>query len=117
MGEGGYAYRIEHKTMTTTLLSSSSSLVSLRRACATSLTATRSPSPVESFAALGPWVRILLLSVGVVTLLWALVVRQLLLVVFVVAGPFATCCLLCVWLSIGRLSYFGRPGLFVVGVA
>ena len=68
MGEGGYAYRIEHKTMTTTLLSSSSSLVSLRRARATSLTATRSPSPVESFAALGPWVRVLLSSVGVVTL-------------------------------------------------
>ena len=68
MGEGGYAYCIEYKTMTTTLLSSLSSLVSLRRARATSLTATRSPSPVESFAALGPWVRVLLSSVGVVTL-------------------------------------------------
>ena len=65
---GEDAYRIQDKTLTTTLLSSSSSLVSLRRARPTSLTATRSPSPVESFAALGPWVRVLLSSVGVVTL-------------------------------------------------
>ena len=58
---------------------------------------------------------------------WALVVRQPLLVVFVVARrsvsfvgcwmSFAACCLLCVWVSIGRLSYFGQPCLFVVGVA
>ena len=59
------AYHIEYKTTTTTLLSSSSSsLVSLRRVRATSLTATRSRSPVESFVALGPWVRVSLSSVG-----------------------------------------------------
>ena len=67
MGEGGYAYRIEYKMMTMTLLSSSSSFVSLRRARATLLTATCSSSSVELFVVLGPWVRILLSSVGVVT--------------------------------------------------
>ena len=68
MGEGGYAYCIEYKTMMTMLLSSLSSFISLRRMGATSLTATHSPSPFESFTALGPWVRVLLSSVGMVTL-------------------------------------------------
>ena len=68
MGEGVYAYCIEYKTMMMMLLSLLSSLVSLHCACATLLTATCSHSPVESFMALGPWVCILLLSVGVVTL-------------------------------------------------
>ena len=64
--EGGEdAYRIEDKTTTTTLLSSSSSLVSLRRALATSLTVTGSCSSVESFVAVGPWARRSLSSVGV----------------------------------------------------
>ena len=57
MGEGVYAYRIEYKTTTTTLLSSSSP-VYLRRVLTTSLTATGSRSPVESFVALGPGVRV-----------------------------------------------------------
>ena len=66
MGEGVYAYHIEYKTTTTALLSSSSSsLISLRRVRATSLTATRSRSAVESFLGLRPWVRVSLSSVGV----------------------------------------------------
>ena len=60
---GEDAYCRENKT-TTTLRSSSSSLVSLRRMLATSLTATRSYSSVGSFVALGPWVRVVLSSVG-----------------------------------------------------
>ena len=61
---GEDAYRRENKTTTTTLLSSSSSLVSLRRVLATSLTATRSYSSGGSSVALGPWVRVVLSSVG-----------------------------------------------------
>ena len=57
MGEGVYAYRIEYKTTMTTLLSSSSP-VYLGRVLATSLTATRSRSSVDSFMALGPCVRV-----------------------------------------------------------
>ena len=68
MGEGGYAYRIEYKTMTMTLLLLLLSLISLHRPHATSLTVTRSPSPVELFAVLGPWVHISLSSVSVVML-------------------------------------------------
>ena len=68
MGDGVNAYLIEYKTTTTRLLSSSSSLDSLRRVRATSLTATRSRSPVESFVALGPWVRVPLSSMALVTL-------------------------------------------------
>ena len=57
MGEGLYAYRTEYKTTMTMLVSSSSSsLVYLRRVLATSLTATRSRSSVDSFVALGPCV-------------------------------------------------------------
>ena len=62
---GEDAYRIQDKTTTATLLSSSSSLVSPRRALATSLTVTRSCSSVVSFVALGPWARRSLSSVGV----------------------------------------------------
>ena len=62
---GEDAYRIQDKTTTTTLSSSSSSLVSLRRALATSLTVTGSCSSVESFVALGPWARRSLSFVGV----------------------------------------------------
>ena len=68
MGDGVNAYLIEYKTMTTRLLSSSSSLDRLRCVRAMSLTATRSRLPVESFVALGPWVRISLSSVALVTL-------------------------------------------------
>ena len=68
MGDGVNAYLIEYKTTTTRLLSSSSSLDSLCRVRATSLTATRSCSPVESFVALGAWVRVSLSSVALVTL-------------------------------------------------
>ena len=60
---GEDAYRRENKT-TTTLRSSSSSLVSLRRVLATPLTATRSSSYVASFVALEPWVRMVLSAVG-----------------------------------------------------
>ena len=71
MGDRVYAYLIEYKTTTTRLLSSSSSsLDSLRRMRATSLTATCSRSPVESFMALGLWVGVLLSSVALVTLLF-----------------------------------------------
>ena len=59
---GEDAYRRENKT--TTLLSSSSSLVSLRRVLATSLTATCSYSSIGSFMVLGPWVHVVLSSVG-----------------------------------------------------
>ena len=59
---GVCAYRIEYKTMTTMLLSLSLPLVNLRRVRATTLTASR--SPVMSFVALGPWVRVSLSSVG-----------------------------------------------------
>ena len=62
-GEDGY--RRENKT-TTTLLLSSSSLVSLCHMLATLLTATRSYSSVGSFVALGPWVHVVLSSVGAV---------------------------------------------------
>ena len=64
MGKGVYAHHIEYKTTTMTLLASSSSLVYLCRMLATSLTATCSRSPVKWFVALGPWVCVLLLSVG-----------------------------------------------------
>ena len=65
MGDGVYAYLIEYKTTTTRLLSSSSlSLDSLHHMRATSLTATCSRSPVESFMVLGPWVHVSLSSVG-----------------------------------------------------
>ena len=50
MGKRVYAYRIEYKMMTTMLLSWSSCVL------ATSLTATHSCSPVESFVVLGLWV-------------------------------------------------------------
>ena len=62
-GEG--AYRIQDKMTTTTLLSSSSSLVSLLRTLAMSLTVTGSCLSVESFVAVGPWARRSLLSVGI----------------------------------------------------
>ena len=65
MEEGVNAYRVEYKTTTTMLLSWSSSLIYLHRVLATSLTATRSRSPVKSSVALGPWVCVLLSSVGV----------------------------------------------------
>ena len=66
MGEGVCAYHIEYKTtMTALLLLLLLSLVSLRHVRATSLTATRSRSPVESFMGLGPWVRVSLSSVGI----------------------------------------------------
>ena len=69
MGDGVYAYLIEYKTTTTRLLSLLlSSLDSLHRVCAMSLTATHSRSPVESFVVLGPWVRVSLLSVALVML-------------------------------------------------
>ena len=69
MGDGVYAYLIEYKTTTTRLLStSSSSPDNLRRVHATSLTATCSRSPVESLVVLGPWVRVSLSSVALVTL-------------------------------------------------
>ena len=61
---GEDAYCRENKTMTMMLLSSSSSLISLCRMLATSLTATRSYSSVGSFMALGPWVHMVLSSVG-----------------------------------------------------
>ena len=64
MGEGEYAYCIEYKMMMTTLLLLSSSLVSLHRMHAASLTVTHSCSPVESFVVLGPWVHIPLSSMG-----------------------------------------------------
>ena len=51
----------ENKTTTTTSLSSSSSLVSLHRVLATSLTAIRPYSSVELLVALGPWVHVALL--------------------------------------------------------
>ena len=60
---GEDAYHIQDKT--TTLSSSSSSLVSLRRTLATSLTVTGSCSSVESFVALGPWARRSLSFVGI----------------------------------------------------
>ena len=62
---GEDAYHIQDKTTTTTLLSSLSSLVSLRRALATSLTVTGSCSSIESFVAVGPWAHRSLSSVGV----------------------------------------------------
>ena len=63
MGEGLYAYRTEYKTTTTMLVSSSSSsLVYLRRVLATSLTATRSRLSVNSFVALGPCVRVVVVG-------------------------------------------------------
>ena len=61
---GEDAYRRENKATTMTLLLSSSSLVSLRRVLATSLTATRSDSFVGWLVALGPWVCLVLSSVG-----------------------------------------------------
>ena len=64
MEEGVYAYHIEYKTMMTMLLSSSSSLVYLHRMLATSLTATCSCLPVESFTVLRPWVCMSLSFVG-----------------------------------------------------
>ena len=64
MGEGVYAYHIEYKKMTTALLLLLSSLISLHHMRATSLTTTRSRLPVESFVGLGPWVCMLLSSVG-----------------------------------------------------
>ena len=103
MGEGVYAYRIEYKTTTTTLLSSSSP-VYLPRVLATSLTATGSCSPVESFVALGPCVRVV-----VVCGCWSFDSRC--------GWSSRLLCLLCVWLSIGWLSSFTRPGLVVLGVA
>ena len=60
---GEDAYRRENKT-TTTLWSSSSSLVSLRRVLATSLTVTRSYSSVGSFMVLELWVCVVLSAVG-----------------------------------------------------
>ena len=69
MGDGVCAYLIEYKTTTTRLLSLSSlSLNSLCHVCATSLTATCSCSPVKLFRVLGPWVRVSLSSVVLVTL-------------------------------------------------
>ena len=65
MGDGVYAYLIEYKTMLMRLLLS---LDSLRPVCATSLTATCSRSPIESFVALGPWVHVSLSSMALVTL-------------------------------------------------
>ena len=59
-----YAHRIEYKTMMTMLLSWSLSLVYLCHVLATSLTATRSCSPVKWFVALGPWVCVSLSSMG-----------------------------------------------------
>ena len=61
MGEGVYAYCIEYKTMMMTLLSSSLSLVYLHCVLATSLTATRSCSPIESFVVLGPCVHVIVI--------------------------------------------------------
>ena len=57
---GEDAYHRENKT--TTSLSSSSSLVSLRHVLAMLLTATRPYSSIESLMALGPWVRMALSS-------------------------------------------------------
>ena len=69
MGDGVYAYLTEYKTTTTRLLLLLlSSLDNLHRVHATSLTATHSRSPVESLVALGPWVRVSLSSVALVTL-------------------------------------------------
>ena len=74
---GEDAYHRENKTTTTTSLSSSSSLVSLRRVLATSLTATRPYSSVESLVALGPWVRMALSSGRWLRChWWALVVQR-----------------------------------------
>ena len=74
---GEDAYHRENKTTTTTSLSSSSSLISLRRVLATSLTATRPYSSVESLVALGPWVRVALSSGRWLRCRWwALVVQR-----------------------------------------
>ena len=74
---GEDAYHRENKTTTTMSLSSSSSLVSLRRVLATSLTATRPYSSIESLVALGPWVRVALSSGRWLRCRWwALVVQR-----------------------------------------
>ena len=117
---GEDAYRRENKMTMTTLLSLSLSLVSLRCMLATSLTATRSYLSVGSFVALGPWVHVVLSSVGGLHCCWwALVIQQPLLAGLVAAGRsmsllgcwplFAARSLLCMRLSIGQLSYVGRP--------
>ena len=96
----------------------SSSIVSLRRVLAVSLTAICAHLPVE------PWGR----GCACRCRSCALVIQELLLAVFVVARrsmllvgrwpSFAACGLLRVWWWIGRLTSFGRPVLFeVVGVA
>ena len=84
---GEHAYHRENKMTTTMLLLSLSSLISLCLVLATSLTATHSYSSVESFVALGPWVHVVLSSVGRLHCRWwALVVQQLLLAGVVAAG-------------------------------
>ena len=118
---GEDAYHRENKT-TTTLRSSSSSLVSLRRVLATSLTVTRSYSSVGSFVALEPWVRVVLSSAGTGYVvvggrgsfnsrLW----RDSLLLGWCWPS-FPACSLLCMRLLIGRLSYVVRPACLCWGL-